>query len=97
MSVEVTSMTKDTTITIRLNKDIKAQATKVAEGMGIDLSTAINMFLVQITKTNELPFVPTGDSKYPDIWNDDPEEIKKFNDEIGLMDDGANFGRENAD
>lgn len=35
--------------------------------------------------------------KYPDIWNDDPEQIAAFNREIGSQDDGADYGREAAD
>ncbi|WP_171000732.1 type II toxin-antitoxin system RelB/DinJ family antitoxin [Lactiplantibacillus pingfangensis] len=90
-------MSKDTTLTIRLNKDVKAHASEVAAGMGIDLSTAVNMFLVELTKTNELPFVPTGKSNFPDIWNDDPKDIAAFNQQIGIMADGVSHGGENTD
>ena len=97
MFVEVMTLSKDTTLTIRLNKDIKEHASEVVAGMGIDLSTAVNMFLVELTKTNQLPFVPTGKSNFPDIWNDDPKDIAAFNKRIGIMDDGVSHGRENAD
>ncbi|BDZ31946.1 type II toxin-antitoxin system RelB/DinJ family antitoxin [Lactiplantibacillus sp. WILCCON 0030] len=90
-------MLKDTTLTIHLNKEIKEQASEVVAGMGIDLSTAVNMFLVELTKTNELPFVPTGKQDFPDIWNDDPKDIAAFNKKIGIRDDGVSYGRENAD
>lgn len=86
-------MSKDTTLTIRLNKEIKEHAARVASGMGLDLSTAVNMFLVEISKTNKLPFTPTGDPEFPDIWNDDPQDIAKFNKQIGIADDG----KENTD
>lgn len=90
-------MSKNTTLTIRLNKDVKAQAAEVTAGMGIDLSTAVNMFLIEIAKTNQLPFIPTGKPNFPDIWNDDPKDIAAFNKQIGIMDDGRSYGRENVD
>ncbi|KRK87669.1 hypothetical protein FC99_GL000791 [Levilactobacillus koreensis JCM 16448] len=88
-------MSKDTTLTIRLNKNVKSKAAKVASGMGLDLSTAVNMFLVEISKTNKLPFTPTG-PEFPDIWNDNPQDIADFNKSIGLTDDGRNYGKENT-
>lgn len=32
--------------------------------------------------------------KFPDIWNDNPDEIAAFNREIGIYDDGIDWGRE---
>lgn len=89
-------MSKNATLTIRLNKEVKDHAAKVASGMGLDLSTAVNMFLVELSKTNKLPFTPTG-PEFPDIWNDDPQDIADFNKSIGLADDGRNYGKENSD
>lgn len=90
-------MSKNTTLTIRLNKDVKEHAAKVASGMGLDLSTAVNMFLVEISKTNKLPFTPTGNPDFPDIWNDNPQDIADFNKHIGIADDGRDYGKENTD
>lgn len=90
-------MSKDTTLTIRLNKDVKIHAAKVASSMGLDLDTVIIMFLVEISKTNKLPFTPTGDPEFPDIWHDDSQDIAKFNQQIGIADDGRNFGKESRD
>lgn len=89
-------MAKNTTLTVRLNKDVKESATKVVSGMGLDLSTAINMFLVELSKTNKLPFTPTG-PEFPKIWNDDPKEIAAFNKSIGIIDNGSDYGKENTD
>lgn len=41
-----------------------------------------------------IQFVPVQED-FPEIWNDDPEDIKAFNAEIGIQDDGVNYGREN--
>ncbi|WP_050806237.1 type II toxin-antitoxin system RelB/DinJ family antitoxin [Lentilactobacillus kisonensis] len=88
MLAEMITMTKDTTLTIRLNKEIKSQAAKVAAGMGIDLATAINMFLVQIIKTDRLPFVPTGESELDQSLNDENagRVSKPFNNASSLLD-----------
>ncbi|MFD1317442.1 hypothetical protein [Loigolactobacillus zhaoyuanensis] len=42
-----------------------------------------------------IQFTPV--QSYPEIWNDDPAIIAEFNQEIGLQDDGGNYGRENTD
>lgn len=42
-----------------------------------------------------LQFIPLQED-FPEIWNDDPEAIKAFNAEIGMQDDGVNYGRENV-
>lgn len=89
-------LSKNTTLTIRLNKDVKEHAAKVASGMGLDLSTVVNMFLVELNKTNKLPFTPTG-PEFPDIWKDDPKDIASFNESIGILADGRNYGKENTD
>ncbi|MBS9338257.1 hypothetical protein G6R29_01230 [Fructobacillus sp. M2-14] len=39
-------------------------------------------------------FLDNDKEKYPDIWNDDPEEIAAFNREIGLFVDEKEYGRE---
>ncbi|NLR10425.1 MULTISPECIES: type II toxin-antitoxin system RelB/DinJ family antitoxin [Lactobacillaceae] len=90
-------MSKETTLNVHLNKDVKERAAKVARGMGLDLNTVVNLFLVEMSNTNQLPFTPTGYSKFPGIWSDNPQEIAHFNQHIGLTDDGSDFGNETAD
>ena len=38
---------KNTSMNIRMNKDVKLQAQKVFSDLGIDLTTAVNVFLRQ--------------------------------------------------
>lgn len=33
----------------------------------------------------------------PKIWQDNPKDIKRFNDEIGSQDDQMNYGRKNTE
>jgi len=44
-------------INVRTDAAIKAQAQQIFESIGLDLSTAVNLFLKQTIKANNLPFV----------------------------------------
>lgn len=56
-----------TRVTIRMDLERKQQAERVAEGMGIDLTAAVNLFISQMIKENGLPFKPTNDSLAVDL------------------------------
>jgi DNA-damage-inducible protein J len=43
-------------INVRTDAAIKAQAQQIFESIGLDLSTAVNLFLRQTVKANNLPF-----------------------------------------
>ena len=56
-----------TTTTITIDSDIKAQAQELFADFGLDLSTAINIFLRQTIRENAIPFhisreVPNADT-----------------------------------
>ncbi len=42
--------------TIRTDSDIKSQAQQIFTSMGMDMSTAINIFFHQVIRKNGLPF-----------------------------------------
>jgi DNA-damage-inducible protein J len=44
-------------INVRTDAEIKAQAQRIFESIGLDLSTAVNLFLRQTVRANNLPFV----------------------------------------
>ena len=44
-----------TTLTIRTDEDVKKEASRVFESLGINLSTAINMFLKQTVIQQKFP------------------------------------------
>ena len=44
-------------VNVRTDAVLKAQAQQVFESIGLDLSTAVNLFLKQTVKANNLPFV----------------------------------------
>ena len=51
-------------IQVRVDETLRAQAQAVVTSMGIDLASAVRMFLVQMIKENGLPFKPSGDPFY---------------------------------
>ena len=44
------------TIQVRTDQTLKKHAQKILHDLGLDMSTAINMYLVQITKRGGIPF-----------------------------------------
>ena len=44
-----------TTLQIRIDETLREKAAATAHGMGLDLSTAVRMFLAQMVKENGLP------------------------------------------
>lgn len=46
---------------IRIDDSLKEQASSVAQGMGLDLSAAVRLFLTQMVLENGLPFRPRSD------------------------------------
>ena len=51
----------DTSMTIRMNKDIKQQAQQIFADLGMDMTTAVNVFLRQAILHNGFPFEVTLD------------------------------------
>jgi DNA-damage-inducible protein J len=48
-----------TTLNIRIEQNIKTKANKTLSALGLDMSTAVKMFLNQVITENGLPFTPT--------------------------------------
>ena len=46
-----------TNINIRTDSEIKAQAQAIFASLGLDMTTAVNLFLRQTVRQNDLPFV----------------------------------------
>lgn len=51
-----------TMLQVRIDEDLKREATMVYEQLGIDLSTAIRMFLKKSVMVNGIPFEMKNDS-----------------------------------
>ena len=55
-----------THIHVRIEDDIKKQAQLILNEMGLDISTAINIFIKQIIRNRSFPFLPSVDPFYND-------------------------------
>lgn len=49
----------NTTVNVRMEKKIKIEAGKTLAGLGLDMSTAVKMFLYQVVAEQGIPFKPT--------------------------------------
>lgn len=49
-------MAETTNLNIRTDKDIKEAADYIFSELGINMTTAVNMFLRQVIRTNSVPF-----------------------------------------
>ncbi len=49
------------TITVRVDDNVKKEATNVFRNVGIDMSTAINVYLHQVILHNGIPFSVTAE------------------------------------
>ncbi len=47
---------ESTNLNIRIDKDIKMQAEKLFEALGINMTSAVNIFLRQAIRENGIPF-----------------------------------------
>lgn len=45
-----------TNLNIRTDKDVKAQAEKIFDALGLNMTTAVNIFLRQAIRENGIPF-----------------------------------------
>ena len=59
-------MKNDTTLTIRTNKELKDKAQELFRELGMDTSTAVNVFLRQAVRENRIPFEVTRDIPAPE-------------------------------
>ena len=51
----------NTHLHVRIDDETKKQAQQILSDMGLDLSTAVNMFIKQVVRTRGFPFLPTAD------------------------------------
>ncbi|HFZ7051792.1 TPA: type II toxin-antitoxin system RelB/DinJ family antitoxin [Streptococcus agalactiae] len=81
------------TIAVRVDDQLKDEATELFQSLGLDMSTAVKMFLIQSVKTQSIPFEIKNKSFISDeefqklvelkskgirVRADDPESVKEF-------------------
>ena len=67
MGYNQASTTKEDTMAnlqIRIDDDLRNKAQEIANSMGLDLASAVRMFLCQMVRENALPFRPSADPFY---------------------------------
>ena len=47
---------ESTNLNIRTDKEVKAQAEKIFDALGLNMTTAVNIFLRQAIRENGIPF-----------------------------------------
>ena len=68
----------NTTLNIRIDKKIKKQAKDNLSRIGLDMSSAIKIFLYQVIEENGLPFIPTkNQNSIKEKWDKSVVEAKK--------------------
>ena len=70
-------MSKNTTINLRVNSEIKEQAEQILASMGITLSESFNMLLHQINLKKALPFRVNTKKDYDYTFDDLKQVIKE--------------------
>lgn len=67
-----------TQINIRIEEKTKRAASKALADIGLDMSSAVNMFLKQVVVEQGLPFTPTKNAKkILEKWNREVAEALK--------------------
>jgi addiction module RelB/DinJ family antitoxin len=59
-----------TNINFKVDLEIKEQAQEVFKAMGLNMTTAFNMFLVKTIQDNKLPFQPTAKKDTQIQWEE---------------------------
>ena len=52
-----------TTLNVRIEEKTKKAASKTLARLGLDMSSAVKIFLTQVVKEDGLPFTPTNNTK----------------------------------
>ena len=65
-----------TNINIRVEADVKKEAQDVFSSLGLDMTTAINIFLRQVIRLRGIPFAITTDSSMPEKKTPKPDCMK---------------------
>lgn len=65
----------DASMTIRVNKEVKQKAQQIFSDLGMDMSTAINVFLRQAIYYNGFPFA----LRNPVVESDENDDATKNN------------------
>ena len=73
-------MNNSTNLNIRIDKNVKESSEKVFEDLGLNMTTAINIFLRQVIRVNGIPFEIKGNTPNQETIEAIEEGIRLAND-----------------
>lgn len=73
-----------TVLQIRIDESVKERSDFVLKSIGLDLSTAIRMFLLKVIRTGGLPFDPINEELEKEDFRKAIEDMQKHAKEAGL-------------
>lgn len=73
-------MNNSSNLNIRVDKNVKETSEKVFEDLGLNMTTAINMFLRQVIRVNGIPFEIKGNTPNQETIDAIEESILLAND-----------------
>ncbi len=68
-------MSTKTSFNVRIDEELKNQASMFFNSMGLSLTSAINLFIKQSLLQGELPFKPIGDQLYTEKYQKELDNI----------------------
>ncbi len=77
-------------VNVRIEEDLKKRAEAILSDMGLNMTTAVNIFLRQVLRTGGIPFEIT--TRTDDFYN--PANQRKLHDSIDRLEKG--LGTEHA-
>ena len=85
-------MSKDSTLSLRIDSDLKNEVETILKQLGIPMTTAITMYFNQIKMYNGLPFTPKIINKPRSIYDYTNEElVNEFEKSIDEFKDGKAY------
>ena len=85
-------MSKDSTLSLRIDSELKNEVETILKQLGIPMTTAITMYSNQIKMNNGLPFTPKIINKPRSIYDYTNEElVNEFEKSIDEFKDGKAY------
>ena len=85
-------MSKDSTLSLRIDSELKSEVEDILKQLGIPMTTAITMYFNQIKMCNGLPFTPKIINKPKSIYDYTEEElVNEFEKAIDEFKDGKGY------
>ena len=85
-------MSKDSTLSLRIDSELKSEVEDILKQLGIPMTTAITMYFNQIKMYNGLPFTPKIINKPKSIYDYTEEElVNEFEKAVDEFKDGMGY------